>query len=346
MTSSSVTLTSELMAANSELRTRRIKRRQSTPANGQKPIRVPRCQPLPHSVEALDLSTTSPTQTLASIRFLVLSYLADLEAQLSLLESPDVESWRMKGELTVEEARQWIRTALDMLDSIRADVCSHLPELHFADLSVENFKSHLPDLPDVPSMNDMRSHLPDMPDVQRRLSDVRSHLPSFGLSEMRSKLDDVRLRFQDIDFQKPLSYIPVLSDHMHNLHSHLTSMELPSGLDFPSLAPNSMLSDLLDSVLKSDLLADILAAAPDVSEGEDMIERAAKEVANAVKRSLEGVRLIHYSDLPQQWRNNPFVVRGYRCDGSPFLWTRLAHTPQIYTHRAMASNYHVPVRLP
>src|ERR1700710_1514344 len=114
------------------------RRRLSTPSARQ-PARLHICQPLPHSIEALDLSASFPTQTLASLRFLVLTYLAELETRLSQFESPDLGAWKAKGEMTIEEARQWARTALDMLESIRSDVCSHLPELHFADLSVEGF---------------------------------------------------------------------------------------------------------------------------------------------------------------------------------------------------------------
>ncbi|KAJ7594520.1 hemolysin-III related-domain-containing protein [Mycena floridula] len=300
--SKAASTTTALLAA------RPINRRQTAPSSNSQRRAPKSCQPLPHSIEALDLSNSSPTQTLASIRFLVLSYLADLEAQLALLESPDVETWKSKGELTIEEAAQWIRTAFEMLDSIRTDVC-HLPELHLTDLSVEIFKSHLPDLPDVPSMEDVRSHFPDMAEVRSHLPDVRSRFPNFDLAEMRSKLDDVRTRFNDIDFR---SYIPILSKNIDRLHSHLTSMELPSSLDFASFAPNSLLSDLLDSVLASDLLSDIVDEPSEPEEGDDLIERAAKEVRNAVKRSLEGVHLIQYSDLPERWRNNPFVVQGYR----------------------------------
>ncbi|RDB16685.1 Uncharacterized protein C30D11.11 [Hypsizygus marmoreus] len=315
--STTITATTTARSTASEIHRRRAKRRLSTPSPRQ-PARLQICRPLPLSLEALDLSSASPTQTLASLRFLVLSYLADLERRLSNLESPDLEEWKAMGEMTIEEARQWAHTALEMLEGIRADVCSHLPEFHFADMSVENFvKSHLPELPDVPGLNEMRSHLPDMNDVRSRfpdipnlpdMPDVRSHI-----SDMRLRLDDVRSRFNDIDFKQPLNYIPTLSTHLQNLHSHLSTMELPTGLGVPGLAPSSIISDLLDALLSSELVLDLLSANPEiVEETEDMIQRAAKEVTQAIKRSLEGVRLIQYSDLPQQWRNNPFVTHGYR----------------------------------
>ncbi|KAK7472932.1 inc metabolism membrane protein [Stygiomarasmius scandens] len=282
-----------------EVRLRRNRRRQSTPVIRNSPhLRF--CKPLPPSLEALDLSPdSSPSQTLASLRFLVLSYIADVERRLSALESPDLDSWITKGESTLEETSQRVKTTLDMLESLRDDVCFHLPEFHLSDISIETLRSHLPDLPDVPSINNVRSHLPDMPDVLHRFPDFQ---------DMRSKLDDVRTRFNDMDFHKPLDFIPTLSERLKSLQSHLAATEMPSGLRTHS----SMLFDLVDSLLSSELVSDILHSAPDLAEGEEMFERAAREVAHAVKRSFQGVHLISYSDLPEQWRNNPFVTRGYR----------------------------------
>lgn len=237
-------------------------------------------------------------QTLASLRILVLSYLADLEARLGQLESPLGIS-DVIGERTVEEAAAWTKVALEMLDNIRTDVCSHLPELHFSDISVESVKAHLPDMPDV------RSHFQDMSDM----------LPDFtsAAAEMRLRLDDVRSRFSDIDINQPLSYVPTLSEHLQSLHAHLSHPEITSGIGIPSLPQKSMISDVLDSILHSEVLSQLIDDTTDaLTEGEDLLERAAKEVAAAVKRSFEGARLIKYSDLPEQWRNNRFVVRGYR----------------------------------
>ncbi|PPQ90554.1 hypothetical protein CVT25_015868 [Psilocybe cyanescens] len=321
---------------NSQVRMRRTRRRLSAPSSNQPSLKL--CSSLSYSLEALDLSSASPTQTLASLRFLVLSYLADLERRLSEYESPNFEAWTLQGEWTIEEATQWARTALEMLEGIRADVCSHLPELPFVDLSsMEAFvKSHLPDIRDVPNFTDMRSHLPDMsylPDMSEMrshlpdmpslpdMAEMRSHMPSLPdmdgvrshFSGMRHKLDDVRTRFHEIDFQRPFSYIPTLSDHLENLHSHLSSVDMPSELPISSFAPNTVLADLLQSLLDSDIVKDILNSTPDaIIEGENMLERAAYEVADAVKRSFEGVQLIKYSDLPHPWRNNPFVTHGYR----------------------------------
>jgi len=210
-----------------------------------------------------------------------------------------------------------------MLEGIRADVCSHLPELPFTDM--ESFvKSHLPEMPDVPILNEMRSHLPDMaemrshiPSLPDTMAEMRSHMPNMNdvrshISDMRHKLDDVRTRFQlDFDFKQPFTYIPTLSDHLENLHSHLSSVEIPS---VPSFTPNTVISDLLESLLNSDVVKDILNSHPEevIAEGEDMLERAAHEVKMAIQRSLDGAHLIRYSELPKPWQNNPFVTHGYR----------------------------------
>lgn len=316
----------------SEPRPRPGKRRLSS-ATRRRPPALQICQPLPHSVKDLVLRDASPIQALASVRVLVLSYLAELESQLTLVESPGLDSWRAKGEMTIDEASQLAHEALEMLNSIRTDVYSHLPDLHLTDMSaeVESFvKSHLPDLPCVSGLSagitleEMRSHLPDLPDVRTHLldmSEISSHLPDFDFADMRTKLiDDMRTRFE-----QPLSYIPLLSRHLQELHSHLTSIEFP---EVPDFAGGSMVHDLLDAILSSELVSDLMGAAPDVMEGEAMLETAAREVASAMKRSFEGVRLISYSDLPQQWRNNPFVRQGYRYARIPF---EAIHIPNFRT---------------
>ena len=292
----------------SDLHFRKPVRRPPSP-NTTRRSRLQLCPPLSHAPEARDLFSASPVQTIASLRLLVLSYLANLESRLSELDH---------FESTMEEARQWTTTALEMLEGIRTEVRSRLPELHPPHMSMEVFvKSHLPDLPDVTSLTDMcGSHFPDMPDVRSHLPDIphlpemRSHLPD--LSDVRSKLDDVYSRIQDIDFHQPLRYIPTLSYRLKKLHSHLTSVEVPPGVSSSSLTPGTLLSDLLDALLTSEIVTDLLNTAPDVVEGEEVLEKTAHQVVNAIQRSLQGVRLISYSDLPYPWRNNPFVIQGYR----------------------------------
>lgn len=306
MATTTATTTGVQEASPSDTHLRRpvaSRRRLSTFQAGRYGLLQP-CHQLPHSVEALDLSLTSLTPTLASLRLHVLSYLADLETRLSLLESPiTTESLMAKGEMTMEDARAWARDGLEMLRSIREDVCSHLPDLFDLDSvpSVEEFvNTHMPDVSTLPA--DVCSHLPNMPDV-------RSQLFDFTLPDVRSRLDDVRSRISDIDFNRPLSYVPTLSDRLQSLQAHLSSMEQASCTYLSSFEPSASLSTLLDKILSSHFVADISS---DLRSGEERLEKAALEITAAMKRSLNGSRLIQYVDLPEQWRNNPFVKGGYR----------------------------------
>ncbi|EEB94386.1 hypothetical protein MPER_06808 [Moniliophthora perniciosa FA553] len=223
------------------IRRRPNHRRLSTPSRPpRRHHRLSFCQPLPPSLEALDLSSASPTQTLASLRFLVLSYLAEIELRLSHIKGEEHSELHITDQSnTIEDVRVWARTTLDMLDSIRADVCSHLPEFGLPDITVEKLRSHLPYLSEVPS--------------------ITSHLPDFDFDfddfDFRNKLDDVRTRFNDFDFHQPLEFIPTLSARLQTLHSHMFAIELPqlgqtgSGTLY---FLHFVLSDLVDSLLSSE----------------------------------------------------------------------------------------------
>ncbi|KAJ7141365.1 hemolysin-III related-domain-containing protein [Mycena epipterygia] len=303
------------------------RRRMSAPLPRRAPPRLPPCRPLPLSLEALDLSPASPAQALASLRFLVLSYLADLERRLSLFESRD--------------ALECISTARDMLQAIRADVCSHLPDLgahlpdmdfHLPDIDLKahlpdiDFKSHLPDMDfksHLPDM-DFTSHLPDMdflPDI-----DLKAHLPDLDLKSLVA-------RWHDLDFSRPLSYVPTLSARLRGLHAHLAdggfSFSAPSftppSFDFPTppalatfLADvDAFLAELPRLPAAFSLPCAVSVSARDLPDDAD----EADTVARALALSANGTRLIAYADLPEAWRNNAFVVTGYR-----FIPLRRPHT--------------------
>ena len=182
------------------------------------------------------------------------------------------------------DARAWANDALDMLERIKSDVCSHFPDLDL-DFSLENLVSHLPDV-----------------------HDVRSHLPDINISDqVREKIELLRSHLPDHPFQAPLDYIPVLIEHLGSLHTHLSSSELNS--TDPSVTPLLLLNEMLDKIVSSEVYAK-LKASEKVVEG--MLEKATYDVKTAVNRSLNGSKLIQYVDLPKEWRNNPFVHRGYR----------------------------------
>lgn len=246
------------------------------------------CHSLPHSFEALDLSSASARQSLGALRILLLSYLEQVENKLVTIDSPisDITfpaALKIKGESTVEDARAWARDALEMLRSIRSDVCSHLPEL-----------------PDVPSLGNVRAQL------------------SHSMSDTTSVMEDVLSRFSD-------KHISALSARLQSLQAHLRSMDVLA-TDLHTFPGSTRLSGLFESIMSSELVTEL---SDDVTEAEDM----ARDITCAIKQSLQGSKLIHYVDLPPQWRNNPFVTRGYRYVFSPrtFLMSSSCVLPQVHS---------------
>lgn len=230
-------------------------------------------------------SSSPQTQTLSSIRRLVLSYLEELEDSISRLQSPiDIDSLKSSTEDAVVDARAWANDALDMLQRIRSDVCSQLPDIDL-DFSFENLVSHLPDVHDV------RSHLPDI-----HISD-----------QVREKIELLRSHLPDLPFQAPPDHIPVLIEHLGSLHTHLSSSDInPTD---PSVTPLFLLNEMLDKIVTSEVYTNLMSSEKIV---EDMFEKAAHDVKTAVQRSFNGSKLIRSVDLPKEWRSNPFIDRGYR----------------------------------
>jgi adiponectin receptor len=239
------------------------------------------CQPPPHSLDSLDLSSASPATAFASLHVHVLSCLADIEASLSQLESPlpdfDFGQAISRGELKVEEVRAWAKDGLEILKQIKAELPFHLPEFSLDPVSVESYVSaYLHDLSDSSNLKRVTSHLPELPRIPR-----------------------------------PEQYIRNLSIRLKSLHSHLSSFNALSHITFPSFPSTAKLSELIDTMMSSDHLP-VMLRARSLSRTEDALGRVATEVARAIERSVHGAKLITYGDLPSEWRNNPFVTHGYR----------------------------------
>ncbi|KAG2045925.1 hypothetical protein BDR06DRAFT_985718 [Suillus hirtellus] len=107
-----------------------------------------------------------------------------------------------------------------------------------------------------------------------------SDLSTLALSDITSLLEHARSRSPDFGFS---GYLLTPSARLQSFHAHLRSF-------------NPRFNELSSA----------------------MIEVAAKEIARAVKQSFQGSQLIQYVDLPPKWRNNPFVLGGYRYVTSPY----------------------------
>ena len=246
------------------------------------------CQPSPHTPDAVDLSSSTPTAAFAALHDHVLSCLADIEACLSQLESPlpdfDLGQAISRSELKVEEVRAWARDGLEILKQTRAELRSHLPDFILDSASVETYVSaRLHDLSDASNLKRVTSHLPELPRIPRAEQ-----------------------------------YLCNLSDRLKSLQSHLSSFNALSHMVFPSFPSIAKLSELIDTIISSDRFP-VKLRARSMSRSGDPFGQATTEVARAIERSVHGAKLITYGDLPSEWRNNPFVTHGYRF---VFLCTR------------------------
>jgi adiponectin receptor len=289
----------------------RRRRRVSTSYTGHRLV----CRnPLPHSLNALDLSFEGPNSpalpSLVNLRIAVLSYLADLETRLALFAAGEVDSDASSSEdeassegsssadgasFALEDARAWAQDGLEMLAGIRDDVCASLPAYDFhLPAALEDARDHF-----FADMHDLRTHaeslLPDMP-----------QLPDLGAASTK-----LRSSIAEFDFATPMSYVPKLSAHLERLQQHVARAQCFPGtaLELPSFAPSGVLAELLDRLATSEFVGKYTG---DAKEEDSLLERATKDLAKAMKTSMHGAKLIAYNDLPAAWRGNPFVMSGYR----------------------------------
>lgn len=321
------------------------------------------------NIQALDLCPTTRVDlpsALTSLRVHVLSYLSDLETRLTLLhfksqstctspttlQSPgplasrdrdgsegppasptkdsDVASVDIDDiALDSEDVANFIKQGFELLQTIRADVCSFLPEYpDFVDSSAASLRSRLHELGTQINTQQLTDKLHDFEMPSMSMEGLRQHLPH--LPDLSRSLSDFDFSSPDSN-SNPMSYIPRLKAHLASLQEHM-SAELPSNMPFPSsLHPPAIISELLAdlSLLSTDnwqtLKADLqLLKEGDSEEAIQADERQEKvdketmqgQVLRALERSRNGEVLIQFTDLPSKWRNNEFVQYGYR-----YVWS-------------------------
>jgi adiponectin receptor len=350
--------------------------------------------PRARAVDALDLSTASPTQTLASLRWLVLTYLEGLERKLlgmaKMVGTPGAPFSSLPSTPTLDDARQWASTALDMLSDIRAEVMSHFPTLPTTNVGCGDILAYLPDI-ELPQLPDWSSFVDEdflagprnsvdnidleyypqcMEVLSTHLTTFREHLsslsvpfPSLYTSEasssfpfasvaealetlvmaVQSQLEESHKGDEDKLRPRPLSLrrksmvergaefmidvrdgfeanVDAMREQqeemMESIGEQLSSMR--EGFDHMKEGFHENLTHMRDNFNHElDLLGHELTAIRDeigheIDVLKDEMQVMASEVRAAVQRSFDGVHLISYADLPQDWRNNPFVTTGYR----------------------------------
>ncbi|TFK53717.1 HlyIII-domain-containing protein [Heliocybe sulcata] len=169
--------------------------------------------------------------------------------------------------------------SLEALDLPRA------PALASVRLLVLDYLARLPEF-EFDGSDDVLQRIACLPDS---VPDVRAHLPDidFTLSHMRARFEDAMPGLPALD----------LAQRFADLSAHLESLASPDALV-------DMIANLSRELVER--------GKHRVGEAEDAVERAAREVRDAMTRSFNGSKLIQYADLPQKWRNNEFVRGGYR----------------------------------
>ncbi|KAJ7878680.1 hemolysin-III related-domain-containing protein [Mycena leptocephala] len=137
--------------------------------------------------------------------------------------------------------------------------------------------------------------------------------------KLKSRLGDVKSLVSSLDFDSPLSYVPTLSavcmpTSPPNSPASIAVAavpSLPASISLPSL-PRASLSAV--SLLDHGFLGHSYAHGHEHGHAEgEVAEESGPTPADALRRADFGRKLIGYEDLPLEWRNNPWVVEGYRA---------------------------------
>jgi adiponectin receptor len=147
---------------------------------------------------------------------------------------------------------------------------------------------------------------------------LRSRLFDFGPSAATAAAE-MRVQVE----LAPLSYIPRLKAHLTRLQAHMEALSScfssrsdqplsPSGGSFPfhiSITPPKIVTELLAALLEKDTEEAIEA---DIQKAKEDEETMHEQVKRLLLKSDFGKTLVRYEDLPVKWRNNEFVLTGYR----------------------------------
>lgn len=212
--------------------------------------------------------------------------------------------------LCSDDVATFIKQGFELLQAIRADVCSYLPEMEFDfdfafDTHSDSLRSRLAGtthqladrFPDFPPLTDLKSSLPTMTMPSLSMDDLKSHL------HLPAGVND------------PMSYVPQLKAHLASLQEHLHE-RLPSTTHtlyaFPrpsQLSPPKAVMDILTDLLEEDTEEAIQA---DIQKEKLDVETMHGQILRGLEKSENGSCLIRFGDLPRKWQNNEFVQFGYR----------------------------------
>lgn len=287
------------------------------------------------SITSYDLpsSSASPTQTLTSLRLLVLTYLETLERTLS--------AHAQSASLTTQTAPQ-------LLAQFRASVVSHLPHLWISDLSAIETFYRTQTAPAQLVLDDARDRFHDLDlefhpsyytaaiqTLSTHLATLHSHLEQnvlvpgaalFPFTPVAEALEGLVRQASSYSAshtssdESTTNLFSLFTDLREGLEANMeaitseSSEVVRSAIHDVRLTMHTSLAHMKENFtsIKSELDHELTLLSSDMSLLGHELEGVMDEVRRAVLRSVEGVKLIAYSDLPHEWRNNPFVAHGYR----------------------------------
>lgn len=225
-----------------------------------------------------------------------------------------------------------------MLAQFRTSVLSHLPHLWISDLSAieDFFKTQ--SAPAKLVLDDARERFHDLDlefhpsyytaaiqTLSTHLATLHSHLEQrgaalFPFTPVAEALEGLLKQAASLsessssDSQPPPSPLySLFTDLREGLEANMEAITAESSEIVLSafhdvrLTMHTSLAHMKEnlSMIKSELDHELEYLGHEITDVMD-------EVRRAVLRSVEGVQLIAYTDLPHEWKNNPFVVHGYR----------------------------------
>lgn len=225
----------------------------------------------------------------------------------------------------LELLENFLQEAYELLKSIRDDIESHLPALPSRQDLVERFPNASATALAAANAADPRIVLERLSYNWHRAQQIFAHLSvlsmPFSLPEMpeaissistsaRASLANQKRRFTMSFSPTPSSVTTPTSEKAHPFS--------PSSLHLPTPPISAVRAFLRE---ESARLQSKLPTPPSLEEWKEGLSNALHDVKDFVEEEAErlrnalqngATRLLHYSELPTEWRNNKYILSGYR----------------------------------
>lgn len=228
-----------------------------------------------------------------------------------------------------EKLEAFFKEAHQLLQAIREDIQAHLPGLP----SAQGIRDRFPNASATVAAADPRAVLESLSQNWNKSNELLQHLSiyspiSFSLPEMPTAISAIsssaRRRFTVSFSPSASSSSTPLSEHPPHLSSapprsfHLPTPPLSAVRAFLASESAKLHARVPSASSFDEWKGGISTALQDASHyvqdrGEkikDFVEDEAEKLKTALQHGT--TRLLHYSELPTEWRNNKYILSGYR----------------------------------